>query len=327
MKVTSAQIWEFLLQPKAPKHILLFGPQSVLLENLAYDFALTWAQKFALNYKTYATLSEYLQDQNQATQVSLFGAPQDNLKLVIIRSITDRNLAQLKDFWAHAVPPHTLICIGESLTTRAKTVLEAQGHNHVIANGFYEGSVKWRARWINNYLKSHGVSLDTNLCTFLAQNTNDATDLRDLVNKVSLLSPRGPEDLAPLLTDPLKSIDDIVWKFFYKNPICLNDIKVFLAQNTADEMKLLRSLLSTCLKIYYAAVHYEKKADIEEALTMIDTPLNFKNKPHVMKALHTWKPEQLWQCIGLLNQAEFDLKAQTRPLSWALMNPQLKHPA
>lgn len=320
MKVTASQIWEHLLHPKNTQNTLIFGPQATILENLGYDFLLTWAHKFAQTYKVYSTLHDYLTEHQNNSQVSLFGKAPSTATLFLIRGVTDKNLAQLKELWDTPYTQHTLICIGENLTTRSKIVTTTQNHKSVLAIGFYEGSVKWRMRWIDHYATLSQYKLNPSLQSLLANNTDDATELRDLVHKVALLNPAHPDDLRLLLADHQRTLDDVIWKFFDRSRHSAHDIKCFVAQNSDDEMKLVRSLISMCLKLYYTANEYQKTGDLELSLQVLEAPLNFKVKPHFTRTLQSWKPQQLWHCLGLLNEAEYQLKSQGRPLAWSLLN-------
>lgn len=320
MKISASQLWGFLLNPQEPKHIFIYGPEPHLKKNMALDFALSWSQTFHKPYKRFSHIEAYHDSQGINHQGGLFSKSQSTSGFTILGGLQDKNIKTVQNLWDQDPKIQSFICVSsEDVNTKSKLTLHANSLNNCLSVGIYEGSSKWRLRWIHNYIAQLNGSFSPEICHYISENTDDSTDLDALIQKVLLLAPQTPEETSALLQSSEKKLENLVWLFLKKNPIFFIDLKTFLNENPEDSLLFLRSLLQTTLRLHQMAIDYEHNKDIEAALSKASPPLHFKNKNLYLSALKTWNSEKLWHCIQTLNKLEFRYKSQSLPVNWELL--------
>lgn len=319
MKITAAQIWSHLLNARKPMHAILYGPETVLLESLAWDLGTEWTQQLqSASIQIWSDITAPELQESLSQQNNLFAVSSTSLKINIIRNVLDSHKEIIQKLCNQTPTNAYFIFIGSNLTTRSKVIVAGNQWENVLCVGFYEGNVQWRNRWLRKHLEQKKSTLAQDLFTTIAQKTDDTTNFEDLVEKIILLEPTTEKGLLPLLHTDTQKLDALVWSYWQKNSSFAKNLRELLTQNPEEEMKVLRSILQAGLRLYQVSTYLTYKKDINAALDTLTPSLHFKIKDVFLRALKAWTSQKLWEKLCLLNEAEYQLKNNGKSLIYLL---------
>lgn len=222
MKINAQRLSSYLCSAYDGTALLIFGPHQTFNEEYARAITAIVAQKKGLSAVCVPTFSQQTLADIISPQPMLFQGdtpPRIPLLHAIKDSDTSAIVSTLSLCREKNIP---LICTSSSLNTRSKLVNALNDESSSHAVGVYDSTPSVRIKLLTAFADFHHLNIPTKIVSFLAERTNEDSNLEDLTKKVGLLIQDNadvlPSQIATLIGDLSVEVDDLIWAFWENTP-------------------------------------------------------------------------------------------------------------
>lgn len=311
MKINARTLGSYLSGTYDGNALLIYGPHETLNETLARAIIYRVCEKTGTSFATLSTCDTQTLTSCLAPQPSLLG-DNDGIKIPLILeakdSITQIVLEAIPLAQKAKVP---IILSSSGLNTRSKLVKALNDDEGVHAAGMYESTSEMRAQLLRVFAIYHGFEISPKILAFIAERTNEDSNLEDLAQKVGLLVNDQTEVLPSQITALIGSlsveVDSLTWAFFEKSADRFNKLNSFLKSGESP-ITFIRHTLRLLKQMLEARVQYESGTSITNAVGQLRPVPLFTVRARFEAFCRNHTTPQITQMIRAFNELEVQAK-------------------
>ncbi len=318
MIIKDFQIEKIVKENKGFLPFLIYGPNEGLIRDYIKKIKSDYLndvdfEEVAITGKSLDLNPDILE--TSANSISMF----NSYKLIILESLKDKNISELKRVIDSAPTQTMLIVKADNLkkTSKLRKLFESNALCYTLA--CYEDDAKSMMRLIDNFVNENNISINRDIKNYLMHtlSTDRMISFNEL-QKISLFYANADanpslEEVKNLLNDTssnnLQKMNESV---MYGNMSKSSSIISKLLLEGNNPISILRSLINYLKRLQKVKVEMKKGSNFDTAIKFLKPPLFWKDKDNFQQHCVRWPLNKIERNLSQLLDAEIDCKTNNK---------------